>query len=535
MLKNMAPEGFFFLLKFFNDLLSGREAVPTSWSEIVIFPLLKPDKDPNLYNSYRPIALTSCIKKVFEHLIKNRFQWWIKNKDLLPDNQFGFRGGRSTIDCVSIFVSAIQTGFMQRSATRALFLDIESAYDRVLPDILYNDLIEMGIPQFLASLIFNLTQEKHFIMRHSGVEISRLSRLGLPQGSVLSPVLFNVYVRKIEDALPIGVRFLQYANDIVLFSTHKDQNLLEYRLSRAIESVYSWLSERGLSLNPGKCRDMIFAKRIPLFNSISLQGAPIPSVNTNKFLGIILDSKLLWNAHVPDMSSKCTKYLNILKSLTGVRWGGDPKTLLYIYRALIRSRIDYGLILINYFTLKNESRFNKIQFQALRVCLGAMRSSPTNALQIEACEPPLRFRKHFLTDKFLLKNFSISNNPVIYHIEILRTSIYARGASAEKNDLVLAMNNLADVRCRISVKNKLPIYSSDYFKCKIKIPHCFDLGIPRDPRLKTFNNSIFKEVTKKKWPDFTHIFTDGSVVPSVSTSYGVYSENLQINFSCNIQ
>ncbi|KAJ8734711.1 hypothetical protein PYW08_013961 [Mythimna loreyi] len=146
-------------LEFYLDLinkvmLSGK--IPPSWKTQTVIPILKPGKPPLEHSSYRPIALSPVIAKVAENLVKNRLEWIIENRGILPESQFGFRKGKSTLDSVATLVTDIRVAFSQNQSVLAVFLDLESAYDSVLLNVLKKKLELLQIPEMLSRFIINL-------------------------------------------------------------------------------------------------------------------------------------------------------------------------------------------------------------------------------------------------------------------------------------------------------------------------------------------------------------------------------------------
>jgi hypothetical protein len=178
----------YFLTIINSVLISGN--IPSSWKSQEIIPILKPDKPPSEPSSYRPIALSSVLVKIAEHLVKNRLEWFVESNGLLAKSQFGFRKGKSTMDSLSIFSTDIRLAFSSNESLLAAFLDIKAAYNNVEINILKVKMQELHIPIFLINFIINLLSERsvHIFLDEYNVK-SRLIWKGLPQGSVLSPLL----------------------------------------------------------------------------------------------------------------------------------------------------------------------------------------------------------------------------------------------------------------------------------------------------------------------------------------------------------
>lgn len=152
----------------------------------------------------RSISLTSCFLKVLEKLILNRLYWLLESSrhPILSNSQFGFRKFRSCQDNLTTLTAAIHEGFAAGSPTVAVFVDIKFAFDNVLPHILMNDLLELQFSPKTVKFIENLisSRQVQFVI-HGALTAPRTSRKGTPQGSVLSPTLFNMYLRKLEDQI----------------------------------------------------------------------------------------------------------------------------------------------------------------------------------------------------------------------------------------------------------------------------------------------------------------------------------------------
>nr|CAI5866538.1 unnamed protein product [Callosobruchus analis] len=166
----------------------------------------------------------------------------------------------------------------------------------------------------------------------------------------------------------------------------------------------------GLQISTEKTKAVIFTKgkirNIP--NTIKINNAPIEWVNSYKYLGIIFDAQMSWTKHIDKCVTKAAKGINIMKSLTKVWWGSDPKTLLNIYKGIVRTHLDFGTQCIFKTSKANWNKLNKAQYQALRIAIGCMRSTPIRALLSETGEVPLHIRRIWLAAK-LAKKTTIKN------------------------------------------------------------------------------------------------------------------------------
>lgn len=197
----------------------------------------------------RPISLTSNAGKLMERLVQRRLDHFLGSKRLIPPHQFGFRRNRSAIDCVSVLVTDAMNGFAKKKGTAVLALDVKGAFNALLPAKVLEDLVDCKVPERIFNFIAHMITDRKLIFGKPG-NVPNSCGTGVPQGRVLSPTLFNFALRKINCLLPIGVKVLQYADDILLycrFSNVKDAVKL---LEEAVTKLKPWLLSYGLSLAP---------------------------------------------------------------------------------------------------------------------------------------------------------------------------------------------------------------------------------------------------------------------------------------------
>ncbi|XP_018406275.1 PREDICTED: RNA-directed DNA polymerase from mobile element jockey-like [Cyphomyrmex costatus] len=301
------------LLDIFNNLFRC-SIFPSQWSYSLIHLLSKPNN-----SGVRPISLTSCLFKIMEKMILNRLYWLIESplSDFLPNNQFGFQKFRSYQDNLTTLVASIHSGFLTNRDTVAVFVGIKSAFDNVLPHILIQDLQSLNFPLLLLSFIANLISSRNvqFITQGS-ISAPRTTFKGTPQGSVLSPTLFNLYLRKVNDALHLDTELLQFADDIVIFSSQRNITAAIQSVELSLQGLDLYLRERGLEISLPKTQLIIFSLKrstARMNYSISLHNHHFLPSNTIRFLGVFLDPKLSGKAH---MSSVINKAYAIYTAIT---------------------------------------------------------------------------------------------------------------------------------------------------------------------------------------------------------------------------
>ena len=333
------------LLGIINEFFNS-STIPKEWSECKVLAVPKPFKDSALPSSYRPICLLSCIRKTVEKVINNRLEWWSEHYNLLSPTQFGFRRGYGTQNCISILSSIVQQTYVKKEMCLVTFLDIKSAYDDVQIHILCNILSRLKVPSKLINFISALMSERnmHFFNNNKIIE-SRTCNKGLPQGSSLAPLLYNLYTSAIDSAIGNAVNLIQYADDVALYVTSNDPASLSYNLQQACVSLETWYRSLGLEISSSKSELMVFTRKykVPEF-SIKINNSPIPRTEVFRYLGVLFDAKCLFRAEVAYVYKKCEKRFNFLRSICGVWWGANPVVLIKIYKATIRSIMEFGSI-----------------------------------------------------------------------------------------------------------------------------------------------------------------------------------------------
>ncbi len=222
---------------------------------------------------------------------------------------------------------------------------------------------------------------------------------GIPQGSVISPVLFNVMINDIFMNLDRKVGSALYADDGAIWVRGRDPIGVIHKIKEAIKKVEQWSYNWGFKLSSSKSCHMLFTRKKGIDKQyLELYGHNMETVDCFKYLGMWLDQKGTWKVHMEKVESKCKKVINLMRALVGKDWGANKQSLMYIYRALMRSTIDYGCFVYGAAAKTHLMKIDRVINKALRICSGAMKSTPTKAIQIELGEVPLDLRK----DKLML-------------------------------------------------------------------------------------------------------------------------------------
>ena len=333
-------------------------------------PIVKPGKPTNEVKSYRPISLTSCVAKVFEKIIKSRLQWHLDKFGLIPNFQAGFRPGFCTFDHICRLEADVKDCFNKRYNSHAVFLDIEKAYDSVwIPALLFK-LTKLKVSGPINNWLRNFLLNRTFAIRINNFTSSETAvARGVPQGGVLSPTLWLIYMHDFPHPSPL-IHTSLFADDIefhtVSMSDRRAQTALQTYLF-VFDCISAWAKDWCLAFSVTKSAVLTFSrKRYPFEISLLLNNLPVPKVSSFKFLRFIFDNKLNWNTHVASMKDNALRQLNALKSLASNKVGLNFKSLVRLYKAQIRSRLEYGSIILASLSKTHANNLEKIQNAAFK-------------------------------------------------------------------------------------------------------------------------------------------------------------------------
>ena len=408
MFKHMSDYGQNIVLGFYNRIWE-KGYIPKAWRHALVVPILKPNKIKTDPASYRPIALTSNFCKLMERMIVKRMNWFLEKYNLLNKFQSGFRKGRNTIDQLLRLSDTILKSLANKSFVLAVFFDFEKAYDMVWREAVLYKLNNLGVDGNLFNWISVFLENRTFQVS-VGSSTSKSFRLenGLPQGSVISPVLFLV---AINDLCPTNVHFSLFADDTAVWKSGRNLKFLQKQIQQTINYIQNWCENWGFKISVVKTKFMVFRKGKGSRIELKLNGQQIEQVKNFKFLGMVFDQTFSWKDHIQYVIDKCLKRINILKLLSGSKWGADKNTMVILYKTLIRSIIDYGSIIYQSASKSNLHKLDVIQSQALRICCGALRCTPVEALEVDCGVIPLQLRRRFLSIQAAIKYVESCDNP----------------------------------------------------------------------------------------------------------------------------
>jgi Reverse transcriptase (RNA-dependent DNA polymerase)/Endonuclease-reverse transcriptase len=377
------------ILSFFNDVLNTGK-LPKLFKQTKVITILKPGKNGSDASHFRPISLLSVVFKLLERIILQRIQPLIDEK--IPTSQAGFRKHRSCTEQVLALTSHIEAGFQRKLKTGAVFIDLTAAYDTVWREGLMLKFMRIVPCTKLAKLMNNMLSNRYFQV-FLGDKSSRWRRLnnGLPQGSVLAPILFNLYLSDIPTTMS---KQFQYADDIVL--TFQARSIPECgdNLEIDLETINEYFRRWRLQPNPTKTESCVFhlstheAYRVL---DIKFADTPIQHVDHPKYLGVTLDRSLTYNVHLTKTAKKVAARVNLVRKLAGTNWGANAATLRTASLALVYSTAEYCAPV-----WLNSVHVSKIDVQlnnTMRIISGTVKSTQLQWLPVLANIAPPEIRR----------------------------------------------------------------------------------------------------------------------------------------------
>ena len=366
------------LTHIFNNSLS-QGVFPDLLKIAKVNPIFKKD-NPHEISNYRPISILPSLSKVLEKIVYDRLYKFLDKYNILNSNQYGFRKKYSTDLALIKIYDKISSAIANKEHVIGIFMDLSKAFDTLNHAILLSKLKNYGVRGHALLWFENyLKNRKQYVTFNGHNSHSQFVQCGVPQGSILGPLLFLLYVNDIFNTSSL-LSFVLFADDTNIFCSHKDFDSLIDILNFEINKVSNWFKSNKLSLNITKTHSMYFKLHshnndIPL--NIKIDDILIEQKDSSKFLGVIIDEKLTWNEHLHHIIMCISRSIGIISKL---RFLLPQSTLFTLYNALILPYISYcNIVWANCGSTKINSIF-LLQKRALRICTGSHYLAHTDPL-----------------------------------------------------------------------------------------------------------------------------------------------------------
>ena len=342
---------------------------PSTFKTANIRLIPKPQKTPSDPSHYRPISLLNGLGKTYERLLHSRLRTHLEINNLIPSIQFGFRPFTSTEDALNTIVSYIDSSSSTRYKSLIVTKDVAKAFDTVWhTGLKYKILHHFNLPNPLTKLLCNFLTDRRCRILHKDKFSNYFSpQAGVPQGSVLGPILYNMYTHDIPNTVHPQSLTVQYADDVTLLTRATHLDTLTARMQTEINQLTSWEHKWLIHSHPEKASATYFKTKTnvphPLFqNTILPNPIHIPVTNTTKVLGLTIDKNLRFHYHIKTKREIARKTLSNLFRFKSA----SVKTKIHLYTALVFPLLSYCPLALKLSAHSNTISLQRIQNLALR-------------------------------------------------------------------------------------------------------------------------------------------------------------------------
>ena len=350
---------------------------PTELKIVNVIPLYKSD-DSFVFNNHHPVSMLCVLSKVFEKVMYNRLLEFLESYKILTNSQFGFRKLHSTFLALMTPMDRLITSLENDEHVIGIFLDFSKAFDTVDHVILLNKLSHYGIRgSALKWFESYLSNRKQYVTYNGISSLTKTVKCGVPQGSILGPLLFLIYINDLCSVCKHTFPIL-FADDTNLFSSGKEIEALEANINSELSHISTWLKVNKLSLNIKKTHYMIFCKRKKVSSNVklSIDGELINEVDKTKFLGILIDNKLTWKQHIAYISGKISHGIGMIIK---ARQYLNKQGMLSLYYSFIYPYLTYCNHIWGSTYKTSLKRLTMLQIKAVRII--------AHACWRESCDP----------------------------------------------------------------------------------------------------------------------------------------------------
>ena len=519
MLTHLGSAAVYKLLEVFNSSWEDG-SLPQIWKEAIMKPILKSGKDPKKAVSYRPISLTSCVVKTMERIVNERLRWYLETNNLLVPEQAGFRQFRSTEDQATYLSQEVEDAFQEQKLLFVTWIDLQKAFDKVWTDGLLVKLLRSGISnnmyQWIKAYLFNRrarvsvdqTLSKKFLLRH-----------GVPQGGVLSPTLFLLFINDLVAELPKGIKAALYADDLVIWCKEKHATTATYRMQQAADKLNAWAENWCVSINKEKSSTTLFTLSTKQkAGTIRLGGTPLREDDEATYLGVTFDRRQTWKTHIARAEAKARRKLAILRKLAGTTWGASEKILKTVYQGTVRPHLEYSSTAWSTSAKTNLKALDTVQNQALRIITGAMKSTPIREMEKLTGIQPLCQRREEKTLMQAEKYKCLPNHPMKQKLEGLTKNRLKRSSFVHESKRLLRQHQeaLPTETMPLSSTDMPETWAEDQLKPQVytSVPQVACGADQGDAAKKALTLAMIEErYPQEAW---IHVYTDGSATNAVA-------------------
>ncbi|XP_034944142.1 uncharacterized protein [Chelonus insularis] len=449
-------------------------------------------------------------------MINRRLKWYLENINWFSSSQYGFRQFRSTSDHLNNLHADICEAFANNQYCTIVSLDLEKAYDTVWRHRIIKILLQLGIKGNILHFIKNFLEDRTMQVR-IGSDLSEKKKLNneVPQGSVISVTLFLVAINHLLTELPKPIKIRAFADDITLVCSGNEKTTIKI-LQQGLNKLTDICNTTGFKFSTSKSEYLVCHKRSNERGDTKLYlgNKELHQSKEIRILGLHIDSKLSWKGHIKKTLVQCTQRINALKALSSINWRASKDILMNTYRAIIRSKLDYGTTIYGSANKSALKCLDSVQSTGVRLAIGAFRSSPVSSILVEGHEPPMDLRRVALELKFTASSTSLINNPIqsgatkmtstekkiSIHPQLPQPLAYR--VKKTKQDQLL-YNRI------VARRHQHPIPPWEKLCAKVDL-HIYEAAFGKEMTSNAIYKSLFNELSEK-YRNYKHMYTDGSI------------------------
>ena len=380
---------------------------PRRWKQANGIMLTKPGKDATLAKNYRTISLLAATGKLFERILNARLMCHLQQEKFFNDWQRGYLPGKHSSEILFRLTEEIEYSKNSRRSswhTTVVSLDVEKAFDAVWHDGLRYKLMQIGLPPGICRILSSFLSERTVTVKIRDTLSKPVPlRAGTPQGSVLSPLLYIIYVNDAPLGVSNGARAGQYADDITAWATSKGPKISQFQIQKTLSAIEKWCSLWHIKMNAGKTQLVTFKRGPSKSCDLKFFNNQLSEAKSIKVLGVTLGKSNQFLEHCKNKATIANQRTRLLKMLRGRRWGANKKVLLRLYKQYIRPILEYGAVCFRDKDRNSSRHLALAERRALRVALGVGMRTPLTDLYEQAGIQPLEERMQDLRERAISK------------------------------------------------------------------------------------------------------------------------------------
>ena len=418
------------LTKLINMSLS-TGSVPKSWKEANVIPLFKKG-DRSDINNYRPVSILPTLSKILEKIVfKNLFNY-LRDKNLLTPHQSGFRPGDSTVNQLSYLYHVFANALDNKKNLRIVFCDISKAFDRCWHKGILYKLRCLGVGGTMLEWFqdYLSNRQQKVLLRGQSSERG-LIQAGVPQGSVLGPLLFLIYINDLPNIVVSNIKL--FADDATVYIDFSDSEHAANILNQDMSHIQDWADQWLVKFSPAKTKSMTLSfKHENNIPNINFNDVTLENVESHKHLGLTLTHNLTWKLHINNLLQSVSPMADVLKKL---KYIVDRKSLENIYFSFLRPKMEYCSHIWDNCNKRESDLLENFQLDIARTVAGARRGTSHQAIYDELGWKTLAFRRESLKLKQFAKMEEGKAPP--YLCQLLPAKVGGSRALRNKNNLQL--------------------------------------------------------------------------------------------------